>query len=119
MSHVVPDLAQKVLKGQARCNLGSGDQVRHYTTAVTSPAASSREEHPDRVEDFNLLHADRHGAQARRLIWRKVKAPACRCGSSATTVRMGRAAAASRRRRRLSECSASSDNVLDAYARPR
>jgi UDP-glucose 4-epimerase len=32
MSHVVPDLCQKVLKGQDPLHvLGSGDQVRHYT----------------------------------------------------------------------------------------
>lgn len=32
MSHVVPDLVQKVLKGQDPLHiLGSGDQVRHYT----------------------------------------------------------------------------------------
>ena len=34
MSHVVPDLVQKVLKGQDPLHLlGSGDQVRHYTYA--------------------------------------------------------------------------------------
>ena len=32
MSHVVPDLVQKVLKGQDPLHiLGDGDQVRHYT----------------------------------------------------------------------------------------
>jgi nucleoside-diphosphate-sugar epimerase len=32
MSHVVPDLVQKVLKGQSPLHiLGSGNQVRHYT----------------------------------------------------------------------------------------
>ena len=32
MSHVVPDLVQKVLKGQDPLHiLGSGDQIRHYT----------------------------------------------------------------------------------------
>src|SRR6185312_7172576 len=57
MSHVVPDLAQKVLKGQAPLHiLGDGNQVRHYTyggdlargirLAVESPAALN--------EDFNL-----------------------------------------------------------------
>ena len=32
MSHVVPDLVQKVLKGQDPLHiLGDGSQVRHYT----------------------------------------------------------------------------------------
>ena len=32
MSHVVPDLVQKVLKGQDPLHiLGDGNQVRHYT----------------------------------------------------------------------------------------
>ncbi len=57
MSHVVPDLVQKVLKGQDPVHiLGDGSQVRHYTyggdlargivTAMESPAALN--------EDFNL-----------------------------------------------------------------
>ena len=57
MSHVVPDLVQKVVKGQDPLHiLGSGNQVRHYTyagdlargivTAMESPAALN--------DDFNL-----------------------------------------------------------------
>src|ERR1022692_1359178 len=57
MSHVVPDLVQKVLKGQDPLHiLGSGTQIRHYTyagdlakgivTAMESPAALN--------DDFNL-----------------------------------------------------------------
>jgi len=57
MSHVVPDLVQKIVKGQDPLHiLGSGDQVRHYTyggdlargivTAMEHPAATN--------EDFNL-----------------------------------------------------------------
>ena len=57
MSHVVPDLVQKVLKGQDPLHiLGDGTQIRHYTyggdlargivTAMEHPAA--------RNEDFNL-----------------------------------------------------------------
>ena len=60
MSHVVPDLVQKVLKGQKPLHvLGDGDQVRHYTyagdlatgivTAMENPAAVN--------EDFNLSTA--------------------------------------------------------------
>src|ERR1700691_5392326 len=57
MSHVVPDLVQKVLKGQDPLHLlGDGSQIRHYTyggdlasgivTAMESPKALN--------EDFNL-----------------------------------------------------------------
>src|SRR5205085_9470738 len=57
MSHVVPDLVQKIIKGQNPLHiLGSGEQVRHYTyggdlakgirLAIESPEA--------RNEDFNL-----------------------------------------------------------------
>jgi UDP-glucose 4-epimerase len=57
MSHVVPDLVQKVLKGQDPLHiLGTGEQVRHYTyggdlalgirLCLESPAAIN--------EDFNL-----------------------------------------------------------------
>ena len=53
MSHVVPDLVQKVLKGQDPLHiLGDGRQVRHYTyggdlargirLAIESPAALER-----------------------------------------------------------------------------
>ncbi len=61
MSHVVPDLVQKVLKGQDPLHiLGSGEQTRHYTyggdlargivTAMEHPAALN--------EDFNLSTAE-------------------------------------------------------------
>ena len=57
MSHVLPDLAQKVLKGQRPLHiLGNGEQIRHYThgrdlargirAAMESPAAI--------CEDFNI-----------------------------------------------------------------
>ena len=41
MSHVVPDLIQKVVKGQDPLHiLGDGNQIRHYTYGGTSPGAS-------------------------------------------------------------------------------
>jgi len=60
MSHVVPDLVQKVLKGQDPLHiLGDGSQVRHYTyggdlaqgvvASLTCPEAT--------MEDFNLSTA--------------------------------------------------------------
>ena len=77
MSHVVPDLVQKVLKGQDPLHiLGSGEQVRHYTyggdLAVGIVTAM---EHPDaRNEDFNL--STEESTTVLRLaeaIWRKIK----------------------------------------------
>ena len=77
MSHVVPDLVQKVLKGQDPLHiLGSGDQVRHYTyggdLAIGLVTAMEREE--ARNEDFNLSTAESTTVrQLAGLIWRKVK----------------------------------------------
>jgi nucleoside-diphosphate-sugar epimerase len=79
MSHVVPDLVQKVLKGQDPLHiLGSGEQVRHYTYGGDLAAGVvTAMEHPDaRNEDFNLSTAE--GVTVRQLaglIWRKVKGP--------------------------------------------
>ena len=77
MSHVVPDLVQKVLKGQDPLHiLGSGDQVRHYTyggdlaTGIVTAMA-----HPQaRNEDFNLSTAESTTVrELSALIWRKIK----------------------------------------------
>jgi nucleoside-diphosphate-sugar epimerase len=79
MSHVVPDLVQKVLKGQDPLHiLGSGEQIRHYTygadlaqgivTAMEHPAAAN--------EDFNLSTAESTTVrELAELIWQKVKGP--------------------------------------------
>jgi nucleoside-diphosphate-sugar epimerase len=76
MSHVVPDLVQKVLKGQDPLRiLGSGDQVRCYTyggdlargiaAAMFDPAALD--------EDFNLsTPTPTTVIELARLIWEKV-----------------------------------------------
>jgi len=76
MSHVVPDLVQKVLRGQDPVHiLGDGTQVRHYTyggdlalgirLCMESPRA--------RNEDFNLSTAESTTvAELAALIWRKV-----------------------------------------------
>jgi UDP-glucose 4-epimerase len=76
MSHVVPDLVQKVLRGQDPLHiLGSGQQARHYTyggdlarglrLCVESPAALN--------QDFNLSTATRTTVlELATLIWRKV-----------------------------------------------
>jgi len=76
MSHVVPDLVQKVLKGQDPLHiLGDGSQVRHYTyggdlargirLCIESPAAQN--------EDFNLSTAQSTTVrELAELIWKKV-----------------------------------------------
>jgi UDP-glucose 4-epimerase len=77
MSHVVPDLVQKVLKGQDPLHiLGDGSQVRHYTyggdlakgivAAMESPAALN--------EDFNLsTSASTTVLELAESIWRRIK----------------------------------------------
>jgi UDP-glucose 4-epimerase len=76
MSHVVPDLVQKVLKGQDPVHiLGDGTQVRHYTyggdlargivDTLNHPAA--------RNDDFNLSTAESTTVlELVTLIWEKV-----------------------------------------------
>ena len=76
MSHVVPDLCQKVLKGQDPLHiLGEGSQVRHYTfggdlargirLAMESPRAIN--------EDFNLsTETSTTVRELAEAIWRKV-----------------------------------------------
>jgi len=57
MSHVVPDLVQKVVKGQDPLRiLGSGNQVRHYTYGGDlAKGIRVCMEHPDALnEDFNI-----------------------------------------------------------------
>ena len=61
MSHVVPDLVQKVLKGQDPLHiLGTGEQIRHYTYGGDlARGIVTAMEHPDaRNEDFNLSTAE-------------------------------------------------------------
>jgi UDP-glucose 4-epimerase len=79
LSHVVPDLVLKVMKGQDPLHiLGDGSQVRHYTyggdlahgirLAMESPAAVN--------EDFNLSTADSTTVhQLARAIWTKINGP--------------------------------------------
>jgi UDP-glucose 4-epimerase len=76
MSHVVPDLVQKVLKGQDPLHiLGSGEQIRHYTYGgdLAAGVVTAMEHHDARNDDFNLSTAE--GTSVRELaevIWRKV-----------------------------------------------
>ena len=76
LSHVVPDLVQKVLKGQNPLHiLGDGNQIRHYTyggdlargvvMSLTHPAALN--------EDFNLSTTESMTVrEVAQLIWTKV-----------------------------------------------
>jgi len=60
MSHVVPDLIQKIVKGQDPLHiLGDGNQVRHYTYAGDlARGIVDAMEHPDALnDDFNLSTA--------------------------------------------------------------
>jgi UDP-glucose 4-epimerase len=60
LSHVVPDLVLKVLKGQDPLHvLGSGEQVRHYTYGgdVAAGIVTAMEHPAARNEDFNISSA--------------------------------------------------------------
>jgi len=76
MSHVVPDLVQKVVKGQDPLHiLGDGNQIRHYTYGgdlakgiVTCMSADAA-----RNEDFNISTAESTTVtELAELIWRKI-----------------------------------------------
>lgn len=76
MSHVVPDLVQKILKGQDPLHiLGAGNQARHYTyggdlahgirLCIEHPAAMS--------QDFNLSTPVRTTVlELAQLVWKKI-----------------------------------------------
>jgi UDP-glucose 4-epimerase len=77
MSHVVPDLVQKIVKGQDPLHiLGDGRQVRHYTYgADLARGIALAMEHPAaRNEDFNLSTAESTTVlDLAGIIWRKIK----------------------------------------------
>ncbi len=79
MSHVVPDLVQKVLKGQDPLHiLGDGNQVRHYTYGgdLARGIRLCIESEAARCEDFNLSTAQSTTVtELAGLIWRKVHGP--------------------------------------------
>jgi UDP-glucose 4-epimerase len=76
MSHVVPDLVQKVLKGQDPLHvLGDGSQVRHYTYGGDlARGIADAIEHPAALnEDFNLSTAESTTVlELAELIWKKI-----------------------------------------------
>jgi len=77
MSHVVPDLVQKVLKGQDPLHiLGDGSQVRHYTYGgdLARGIVTAMEHEAARNEDFNLSTAESTTVRdLAEVIWRKIK----------------------------------------------
>jgi len=79
MSHVVPDLVQKVVKGQDPLHiLGEGHQVRHYTYGVDlARGIVTAMEHPDALnDDFNLSTAESTTVlELAESIWRRLRGP--------------------------------------------
>jgi nucleoside-diphosphate-sugar epimerase len=79
MSHVVPDLVQKILKGQDPLHiLGAGDQVRHYTYGgdLARGIVDCVEREEARNEDFNISTAESTTVlELAEMIWRKIKGP--------------------------------------------
>jgi nucleoside-diphosphate-sugar epimerase len=77
MSHVVPDLVQKVVKGQDPLHiLGDGSQVRHYTYgADLARGIRACIEHPGALnDDFNISTATSTTVlELARLIWEKLR----------------------------------------------
>ena len=76
MSHVVPDLVQKVLKGQDPLHiLGDGTQVRHYTYGGDLARGIRLAMESERAlnEDFNLSTARSTTVrELAEIVWRKV-----------------------------------------------
>jgi nucleoside-diphosphate-sugar epimerase len=76
MSHVVPDLVQKIVKGQDPLHiLGSGDQVRHYTYGgdLARGIVVAMEHEAARNEDFNISTAQSTTVlELAEVIWRKL-----------------------------------------------
>ncbi len=79
LSHVVPDLIQKVLKGQDPLHLlGDGEQVRHYTYGadVARGIRVCLEHEAALNEDFNISTGQAHSVrEIAELIWRKINGP--------------------------------------------
>ncbi|MGL4462080.1 MAG: NAD-dependent epimerase/dehydratase family protein [Planctomycetia bacterium] len=79
LSHVVPDLVQKIVKGQDPLHiLGDGNQVRHYTYGGDLADGIIRTlEHPAALgEDFNIsTPVATTVRELAEVIWRKVHGP--------------------------------------------
>ncbi|GAA2129482.1 NAD-dependent epimerase/dehydratase family protein [Nocardioides bigeumensis] len=77
MSHVVPDLVQKVVKGQDPLHiLGAGDQVRHYTYGgdLARGIVECMSQDAAHNDDFNISTAESTTVrELAEVIWRKIK----------------------------------------------
>ncbi len=77
MSHVVPDLVQKIFKGQDPLHiLGDGSQIRHYTYGGDlAQGIVTAMEHPDALnDDFNISTAESTTVlELAQAIWTQVK----------------------------------------------
>src|SRR5437868_9011672 len=77
MSHVVPDLVQKIVKGQDPLHiLGAGNQVRHYTYAGDlAQGIVTAMEHPAALnDDFNLSTPESTTVlELAERIWHRIK----------------------------------------------
>jgi nucleoside-diphosphate-sugar epimerase len=76
LSHVVPDLVQKILKGQTPLHLlGNGQQVRHYTYGGDlARGIVTAMQHPEALnQDFNLSTAESTSVlDLAKCIWGKI-----------------------------------------------
>jgi len=77
MSHVVPDLVQKIVKGQDPLHiLGDGTQIRHYTYGRDlARGIATAIEHPDATnDDFNLSTSESTTVlELAEMIWTKIR----------------------------------------------
>jgi len=76
MSHVVPDLVQKILKGQAPLHiLGEGNQIRHYTYAgdLARGMRACMENEKALNNDFNISSpVSTTVLELAQIIWKKI-----------------------------------------------
>jgi UDP-glucose 4-epimerase len=79
MSHVVPDIVQKILKGQNPLHiLGEGNQVRHYTYGgdLAKGIVTCMENEKALNEDFNVSTSESTTVlDLAKVIWRKIHGP--------------------------------------------
>jgi nucleoside-diphosphate-sugar epimerase len=79
MSHVVPDIVQKILKGQNPLHiLGDGSQVRHYTYGgdLAKGIVTCMENEKALNEDFNVSTSESTTVlELAKVIWHKIKGP--------------------------------------------
>ena len=79
MSHVVPDIVQKILKGQNPLHiLGDGSQVRHYTYGgdVAKGIVTCMENEKALNEDFNVSTSESTTVlELAKVIWHKINGP--------------------------------------------